>query len=160
MGVDWLRQNSSKYDKVAVADVRDIMFQRNPFPGLASGVHIAGEQVGRGNFGYGGFAAPLNRRWIGDIFNSLRKCGKQYISPQKTQLETYDTSEGVYGYESPFHTFGIQIGESKQMISHFSLVLDIWQTVVECKDKIFTGHDKRGEHYGLDQVSLISSRMP
>jgi len=27
MGVDWLRQNSSKYDKVAVADVRDIMSQ-------------------------------------------------------------------------------------------------------------------------------------
>jgi hypothetical protein len=62
--VDWLKRHQHNYQWTCVTDSRDVLLQANPFPGISRGVHLYGEQVGRGNFGYGGMAAVVNKRWV------------------------------------------------------------------------------------------------
>jgi hypothetical protein len=57
--VDYLKKHHHKYEWICVTDSRDVLLQSNPFPSLGSkqGVHLYGEQIGRGNFGYAGMAS-------------------------------------------------------------------------------------------------------
>jgi hypothetical protein len=74
------------------------------------------------------------------------------LSKRRTLLETYGAG-GVYRFEDPFFTFGVMLGTSTEMVLHLQLVLKIWETIFNCKDRVFTGKTSSGveSHYGLDQ---------
>jgi hypothetical protein len=65
--LDYLRRRLSRYDQVMISDVRDVVFQRNPFDGIASpkchfylesAVRTIGED-------------PTNSRWVGGCFSEV-----------------------------------------------------------------------------------------
>jgi len=64
--LDYLRTQSSRYDQVMMSDVRDVVFQRNPFEGIASPkCHFYLESATR-TIG----EDPTNSRWVRGCFSA------------------------------------------------------------------------------------------
>jgi hypothetical protein len=64
--LDYLRARLSRYDQVMMSDVRDVVFQRNPFDGIASPqCHFYLESASR-TIG----ADPTNSRWVRGCFTA------------------------------------------------------------------------------------------
>jgi hypothetical protein len=63
--LDYLRARLARYDQVMMSDVRDVVFQRNPFDGIASSkCHFYLESAAR-TIG----ADPTNTRWVRGCFS-------------------------------------------------------------------------------------------
>jgi len=64
--LDYLRARLARYDQVMMSDVRDVVFQRNPFDGIASPkCHFYLESAGR-TIG----EDPTNARWVRGCFSA------------------------------------------------------------------------------------------
>jgi hypothetical protein len=64
--LDYLRARPARYDQVMMSDVRDVVFQRNPFDGIASPqCHFYLESASR-TIG----ADPTNSRWVHGCFSA------------------------------------------------------------------------------------------
>ncbi|QJB54974.1 hypothetical protein [Pseudodesulfovibrio sp. zrk46] len=115
---DFLREADHTYDRILIADVRDVVFQRHPFefdwlPGLNCALEDKSRTIGR---------CPYNRRWVEmhqgeevlqSLFDKQVSCSGttvgdhesmvQYLDTMLSRLWPFEQRENMAGYDQGVH---------------------------------------------------------
>ena len=105
------------YDKVIIADTRDLFFQRDPFPFIVDGLYVSQEQVNIADpecceFGEKGFYGKWNRQ----VVDCAKKGASDLIIKSSPKHE-----------HTPIICSGVTLGTAKAMKGYLKAMLDFYK---------------------------------